>query len=191
MEIVYFVDSIVTRSLQWLARNWERITHQPFILLFLSIYILISLPIVVFVNNSAKGNPYMEVAWMIIFIGIIALIAILSIPTAMLLELAHNLIDKEAANDPDKEIGSGYFSWGIVFSSLIIFYLISEIFSREFLGAVTAVHGIVVSATEAFIRRRRGSGRKQKQTVTEKMRKLLEKCTWLPKPSPQPAKIQT
>lgn len=109
---------------------------------------------------------------------------------ALTLGKLHRFFDPEGYFSPDKEYLDGNRAWGyVVVGAIFLFAGTSMVEGKlEWMLILGGGYSFFPNAYEYFVTRKRGSGKKSRATVTERLRKLLEACkNWLPQPKATPA----
>lgn len=191
MEILYFVDRTMTNGLQWFSRKLEKVIRvrvelQPFLLIFPSIFCqqILGTFLGLHTGKSDWGIPLYLLALILLVLS-----AMIGAFLGLILEVLHAKIDPERYF-AEKDFSCGHIAWGHTILSFIAISLALFDRTSSFVWHYWGLgfFAFIPNAYRAFIFRRKYDRTDKKQTVSEALRKLIERCrSWLPKPAPLPS----
>lgn len=192
MELLYLVDRTVTNFIQSFSRLMFRVTRIPtswqsLFLLFPSVGIQqLSGSLL---NLGSTNNRVWGTFLVFGYLGLLIISRFIGYFLGRLLELAHSFIDHERFYG-SKDFSCGHLAWGqVIFSVVLLCYaLLDKSSPLAFYSWELGFFAIVPNAYGEFATRRKFDNNKKKQTASETLRKLVERCqSWLPKPTPIPS----
>ena len=175
MEVLYFIDRLVTSTIQKLiSKRIARLDINTKFLLVLIIGSTINFAVDIF---TLSKNP--SAVWVVI-----ALCAymFLVLAVALILKYLQMFLDPEIYYSNDRLYTRGHLAWGLVFTAVIVL-LIAFKFDGPVYFRIVGVFAIL-EAIDVFLTRKKNNTNKHKFSISEALTKLIEKCrTWLPVPT--------
>jgi hypothetical protein len=206
MELLYFVDNSIMRSLQalsaYITRKIGLVLYQQWRILLL---LGISLPFldffikeISFIYTSGPHAPsfnilldaLLEALYRVLPIVIFSITLSVSFIVVyfvgiLLIEL-HFFLDADKVMEPESAAQTGYFAWSLLIVACMLF-ICTYIFYGRFFSLPFAASGWVMAscAYKEFVERKR-SNRKRKKHMSEAFRAFLERCkSFIPQPLPE------
>lgn len=193
MELLFLIDRTLTRLIQTCSKYFLDRLHLSLFFQGLLGFIIasITLEIVSFsdlIGIAGEASPFRF--YFLIYCLFIPAGILLGHLCGFILAILYRFFDEESFSEPNKEYLDGHIAWGFIISGVVCI-LSATTFKTYSIAPYIFNLGILAFIPEAytyFANRKRGSGKKTKAPVTERLKKLIEACKeWLPQPKPAPA----